>query len=96
MVREDATFCYRAEAGRIRLGRVTLGADVVVAEQTVLDIDTAVGDGGLLGHCSRCSRASGAGRQHWHGSPAEPRDAAPGGPAGPLRHGRRFWFSCYS
>ena len=96
IVREGATMlCYRAEAGRIRLGHVTLGADVVVAEQTVLDIDAAVGNRGVLGHCSSLQPGQRVpAGQHWHGSPAEPADSA-AREVPPARCGtaRRFWFS---
>ena len=96
VVREDsAALCYRAEAGRIRLGRVTLGANVVVSEKTVLDIDTAIGDGGRLGHCSSLQPGQRVPTgQYWHGSPAQPADAAPP-EVPPARCGsaRRFWFS---
>ena len=96
VIREDsAALCYRAEAGRIRLGRVTLGADVVVSEKTVLDIDTAVGDGGWLGHCSSLQPGQRVPTgQYWHGSPAQPADAAPPR-VPPARCGtaRRFWYS---
>ena len=44
---------YRAEAGVIRTGRVTLGASVLVGEGAVLDIDTAIGDGAQLGPLPR-------------------------------------------
>ncbi|HTF54329.1 MAG TPA: Pls/PosA family non-ribosomal peptide synthetase [Pseudonocardia sp.] len=64
---------YHAEAGMLRLGPVTLGRDVYVGEKTVLDIDTALGDGAQLGHSSSLhpgqSVPAGA---SWHGSPAEP------------------------
>jgi non-ribosomal peptide synthetase-like protein len=96
IVREGATMlCYRAEAGRIRLGRVTLGADVVVAEQTVLDIDTAVGDRGVLGHCSSLQPGQRVpAGQHWHGSPAQPADSAAREiPPARCSTARRFWFS---
>lgn len=53
VVRKDSLLsCYRAEPGIIRTGRVTLGADVVVGETTVIDIDTEIGDGGRLAHSS--------------------------------------------
>ena len=53
VIRKDAFFTgYRAQAGRIQTGPVTLGADVLVGEQTVLDIDTSMGDGAQLGHAS--------------------------------------------
>ena len=36
---------YRARAGLIETGYVTIGADSFIGEQTVIDIDTALGDG---------------------------------------------------
>jgi non-ribosomal peptide synthetase-like protein len=57
---------YRASSGVIEIGAVTLGADVFVGENAVLDIDTAVGDGAQVVPAGQC----------WHGSPAEL--AAPG------------------
>jgi non-ribosomal peptide synthetase-like protein len=64
---------YRAHAGRIQTGRVTLGRDVFVGEQTVLDIDTSMGDGAQLGHSSALHRFQEVpAGEHWHGSPAEP------------------------
>ncbi|MPY36396.1 peptide synthetase [Streptomyces adustus] len=95
VIRKEATFLgYRAHAGRIRTGPVTLGRDVFVGEKTVLDIDTAMGDGAQLGHASSLhpgqSVPAGA---HMHGSPAEPTGidyvrVAPAG-CGTLR---RTWF----
>jgi non-ribosomal peptide synthetase-like protein len=63
---------YRASSGVIETGAVTLGADVFVGENTVLDIDTAVGDGAQVGHASalHAGQVVPAG-QCWHGSPAE-------------------------
>jgi non-ribosomal peptide synthetase-like protein len=70
---KDSTFlCYRAHAGRIQTGPVTLGRDVYIGEKTVLDINTAMGDEAQLGHTS--SLQSGQtipNGQHWHGSPAQ-------------------------
>ncbi|QIJ60788.1 Pls/PosA family non-ribosomal peptide synthetase [Streptomyces sp. JB150] len=64
---------YRAHAGRIQTGRVTLGRDVFVGERTVLDIDTSMGDGAQLGHSSALHRFQRVpDGEHWHGSPAEP------------------------
>lgn len=64
---------YRAYAGRIQTGRVTLGDGVFVGEQTVLDIDTSMGEGAQLGHSSALHRFQGVpDGEHWHGSPAEP------------------------
>ena len=76
VIRKDSSFtCYRAHAGRIQLGAVTLGKDVVVGEAAVLDIETSMGDGAQLGHAS-CLNAGGAipDGQRWHGSPAQRTD----------------------
>ncbi|UUU25680.1 Pls/PosA family non-ribosomal peptide synthetase [Streptomyces sp. DSM 40750] len=76
VIRKDSHFlCYRARAGRIRTGPVTLGRDVFVGEHTVLDIGTTLGDGSQLGHSSalRAGEAVPAG-QSWHGSPARRTD----------------------
>ena len=74
VIRKDAVFpCYRAHAGAIHTGAVTLGKGVVVGELAVLDIDTSLGDGAQLGHASslRPGQAVPAG-ERWHGSPAQP------------------------
>ncbi|MFE6691676.1 Pls/PosA family non-ribosomal peptide synthetase [Streptomyces sp. NPDC057743] len=74
VLRKDSFFlCYRAHAGRIQTGTVTLGRNVFIGERTVLDIDTALGDGAQLGHTSTLQRGEAvpAGRR-WHGSPAQP------------------------
>jgi len=66
---------YRAVAGRIRTGPITIGADAVVGEQSVLDIGAVLGDRAQLGHAS--SLQSGQvvpDGQSWHGSPAVPCD----------------------
>ncbi|MEZ5409849.1 MAG: Pls/PosA family non-ribosomal peptide synthetase [Acidimicrobiales bacterium] len=53
VVRKDSFInCYRARSGVIEPGPVTLGRNVLVGEATVLDIGTAVEDGGQLGHAS--------------------------------------------
>lgn len=72
VVRKDVMIGgYRAHAGVIQTGPVTLGRDVVVGEASVLDIGTTMGDGAQLGH--RSTLLSGqvvpAG-ERWHGSPA--------------------------
>ncbi|MER6995405.1 Pls/PosA family non-ribosomal peptide synthetase [Streptomyces sp. NPDC000410] len=74
VIRKDVLFsCYRAHAGVIETGPVTLGRNVTVSEQTVLDIDTSMGDGAQLGHASslQSGQAVPAG-ESWHGSPAQP------------------------
>ncbi|MEU9760533.1 Pls/PosA family non-ribosomal peptide synthetase [Streptomyces sp. NPDC047987] len=74
VIRKDSFFlCYRAHAGRIQTGRVTLGRDVFIGEKTVLDIDTSMGDGAQLGHTSTLySGQAVPDGQRWHGSPAQP------------------------
>src|SRR5213594_4142143 len=53
VIRRESFFqCYRAQAGRIEIGRVTVGRDAVIGERTVLDINTSMGDGAQLGHAS--------------------------------------------
>jgi len=73
MIRKDSIFlCYRAHAGRIQTGQVTLGRDVLVGEKTVLDIHTSMGDGAQLGHSSALRSGQAVpGGQRWHGSPAQ-------------------------
>lgn len=71
--KESSFLCYRAHAGRIQIGPVTLGRDVYIGEKTVLDINTSMGNGAQLGHAS--SLQSGQAVPHgkrWHGSPAQP------------------------
>ncbi|MCE3555476.1 AMP-binding protein [Pseudonocardia sp. RS11V-5] len=76
VVRKDVYLLgYRAHAGRIQQGRVTLGRDVVVGEKSVLDIGTAMGDGAQLGHASSLHRGQTvAAEERWHGSPPIPTD----------------------
>jgi hypothetical protein len=46
---------------------------VVVGEQTVIDIETSMGDGAQLGHASTLHAFQAVPEgQHWHGSPAQP------------------------
>ncbi|MEU6320561.1 Pls/PosA family non-ribosomal peptide synthetase [Streptomyces sp. NPDC047009] len=74
VIRKDSHFlCYRAHAGQIQTGRVTLGRDVFIGEKTVLDIDTTMGDGAQLGHASALYRGQVIpdGERH-HGVPAQP------------------------
>ncbi|WP_181770589.1 Pls/PosA family non-ribosomal peptide synthetase [Amycolatopsis pittospori] len=72
VIRKDAFFpCYRARAGRIQTGRVTLGDNAFVGEMTVLDIGTTLGEDAQLGHSSCLnSGQSVPGGESWHGSPA--------------------------
>src|SRR2546426_2168229 len=73
--RESSFFCYRAQAGRIEIGPVTLGRNVFVGEMAVLDINTSMGDGAQLGHASALhgGQVVPAG-ERWHGSPAQRTD----------------------
>ncbi|MEW1693651.1 Pls/PosA family non-ribosomal peptide synthetase [Streptomyces sp. NPDC091263] len=73
VIRKDSFFtCYRAHDGLIQTGPVTLGKDTVVAEASVLDIGTSLGDGARLAHASALhSGQSVPAGEHWHGSPAE-------------------------
>jgi non-ribosomal peptide synthetase-like protein len=76
VVRKDAYLTgYRAHAGVIETGPITLGRDVVVGEKSVLDIGTSMGDGAQVGHASslHSGQAVPAG-ERWHGSPAVPTD----------------------
>ena len=92
VVRKDSVFtCYRARAGVIETGPVSLGRDALVGEATVLDIDTSMGDRAQLGHSSslHAGQAIPDG-EHRHGSPAQQRtevDYRAVGPTncGPLR-----------
>jgi non-ribosomal peptide synthetase-like protein len=76
VIRKDSFFsCYRAQAGRIEIGPVTLGSRVFVGEKTVLDIRTAMGDGTQLGHTSALQAGEKVpDGEHWHGSPAQRTD----------------------
>src|SRR5947208_6014295 len=76
VIRKEAIFdCYRAQAGRIEIGRVTLGRHVFVGERSVLDINTSMGDGAQLGHASalHSGQAVPTG-ERWHGCPAQRTD----------------------
>ncbi|MEO7195100.1 MAG: Pls/PosA family non-ribosomal peptide synthetase [Pseudonocardiaceae bacterium] len=92
VIRRDCSFTgYRAVAGVLQTGPVTLGRDVFVGEKTVLDIDTAMGDGAQLGHTSSLHSGQAVPEgQRWHGSPAQPtaveyRSVAPARCGAPLR-----------
>ncbi|WP_129298099.1 Pls/PosA family non-ribosomal peptide synthetase [Streptomyces lydicus] len=77
LIRKDSFFNgYRAQAGLIQTGTVTLGKDAVISEATVLDIDTSLGDAAQLGHASSLHSGQAVpDGEHWHGSPAQPTDA---------------------
>jgi non-ribosomal peptide synthetase-like protein len=99
VIRREASFhCYRAQAGRIEIGPVTLGRDVFVGEMSVLDIDTAMGDGAQLGHVSALhSGQTVPAGERWHGSPAVRTDTqflrVPPAPCGRLRRAAAAVFT---
>ncbi len=73
VIRKDSFFPgYRAQAGWIQTGTVTLGRNVFVGEKSVLDINTSMADVAQLGHASALhSGQSVPVGQRWHGSPAQ-------------------------
>jgi 2,3-diaminopropionate biosynthesis protein SbnA len=79
VIRKDAQMPgYRVLAGVIEIGPVTLGKDVIVGEQTVIDIDTSMGDRTRLGHCSSLHAGQHiSDGEHWQGSPARRTDVDP-------------------
>jgi len=88
--RESTFFCYRAQAGRIEIGPVTIGRDAFVGEAAVLDIHTSMGDGAQLGHTSSLQNGQSVpAGERWHGSPARRTEVnylrVPPAPCGTLR-----------
>jgi non-ribosomal peptide synthetase-like protein len=70
--KESFLSCYRAYAGWIQTGRVTIGRNVFVGEKTVLDINTSMGDVSQLGHTSSLHSGQRVRTgERWHGSPAQ-------------------------
>lgn len=76
VIRRESLFqCYRAQAGWIETGPVSLGSNVLIGEKAVLDIGTSMGAGAQLGHTSALlSGQSVPAGERWHGSPAERAD----------------------
>ncbi len=74
--RESMILGYRAEAGYIHTGPISIGRDAFVGVGCMIDIGTSIGDHAQLGHASSLQRGQhvpdGA---HWHGSPAVPASA---------------------
>jgi non-ribosomal peptide synthetase-like protein len=69
--KESFLNCYRAYAGWIQTGRVTIGRNVLIGEKTVLDINTSMGDVSQLGHTSALHSGQRVRTgERWHGSPA--------------------------
>src|SRR5262249_43076551 len=99
VIRKDSFLTgYRAEAGVLRTGSITIGSDAFVGDTSVIDIDTSMGDGAQLGHVSSLhpGQAVPAG-EHWHGSPAQ-RTEVDYRTVGPVKCGRvrRFSYSLTS
>jgi non-ribosomal peptide synthetase-like protein len=76
VIRKESFFnCYRAYAGWIQTGRVTIGRNVFIGEKTVLDINTSMGDVSQLGHTSALHSGQRVRTgERWHGSPAQRTD----------------------
>ncbi len=72
VIRKESFFgCYRAHAGWIQTGTVTIGRNVFIGEKTVLDINTSMGDVSQLGHASSLHSGQRVPvGERWHGSPA--------------------------
>lgn len=66
---------YRIDSGWIRTGSISLGARALIGGNSVLDVDTRLGDDSQLGHVSTLlpGQAVPAG-QRWHGVPGRPTD----------------------
>ena len=80
---------YRAHAGFIQIGPITIGKNVVISEATVIDIDTSMGDGTQLGHASSLHAGQAVpDGQRWHGTPgaADRGGQLPDGRSGSVRH----------
>ena len=73
VIRKESFFgCYRAHAGWIQTGTVTIGRNVFIGEKTVLDINTSMGDVSQLGHASSLHSGQRVRTgERWHGSPAQ-------------------------
>ena len=66
---------YRAHAGFIQVGAITLGKNAVISESTVIDIETSMGDGTQLGRASSLHSGQAVPYgERWHGSPAQRTD----------------------
>ena len=77
IIRKDSLFsCYRAHAGMIQTGSVTIGDNALVSEASVLDINTSLGHSAQLGHASCLqSGQSIPDGQRWHGTPGRRTEA---------------------
>jgi non-ribosomal peptide synthetase-like protein len=96
VMRRDCSFTgYRGEDGRLRLAQVSIGAEALVGANTVLDVDTEVGEGAQLGHSSALQRGQRVpAGESWHGTPAEQATAQYRTlPAEPADGGRKLCMS---
>jgi non-ribosomal peptide synthetase-like protein len=67
---------YRADAGFIQVGAITIGNNAVISEATVIDINTSMGDGTQLGHASSLHSGQAVpDGQRWHGTPGQRTEA---------------------
>jgi non-ribosomal peptide synthetase-like protein len=67
---------YRAHAGFIQVGAITIGKNAVISEATVIDIETSMGDGTQLGHASSLHSGQAVpDGQRWHGTPGQQTEA---------------------
>ncbi|RVC09966.1 peptide synthetase, partial [Mesorhizobium sp. M7A.F.Ca.AU.001.01.1.1] len=74
--KESMILGFRAQAGYIHTGPLTIGRDAFVGVGSTLDIDTRIGDGAQLGHSSSLHRGQSIpDGERWHGSPAVPTTA---------------------
>jgi non-ribosomal peptide synthetase-like protein len=63
---------YRAHAGFIHIGPISIGKNAVISETAIIDIDTSMGDDTQLGHASSLhSGQTVPDGQRWHGTPAQ-------------------------
>jgi non-ribosomal peptide synthetase-like protein len=96
VIRKESFFnCYRAYAGWIQTGTVSIGRNAFIGEKTVLDINTSMGDVSQLGHASALHSGQRVPvGERWHGSPAQRTNVnylrVSGTPCGAFR---RFRFS---
>jgi non-ribosomal peptide synthetase-like protein len=69
--KETMILGYRAQAGYIHTGPLTIGRDAFVGVGCTIDIDTSIGDRAQLGHASSLQRGQHIPNdEHWHGSPS--------------------------
>jgi non-ribosomal peptide synthetase-like protein len=63
---------YRAQAGFIQVGPISIGKNAVISEATVIDIDTSMGDRTQLGHASSLHSGQAVpDGERWHGTPGQ-------------------------